>query len=157
MVQSLKHSDSEPHHQAATRLHAAAHHHHQAAHHHDRGQHEEAVKSRVRLSQTADTRLARKDSSMQQLSGHRVRSRIGKVQGAIAAALLFATALSQPNLAYAGPHGRDHRGGSGGSHGRFAALHHSFGDRHEGFGDRHEGHWFHGWRDGRFGWWWERG
>jgi hypothetical protein len=156
MVQSLRHSDSEPHHQAATRLHAAAHHHHQAAYHHGRGEHEEAVKSRVRLSQTADARLARKDPSMQQLSGHRVRPRIGKAQGAIVAALLFATALSQPNLAYAGPHGGAHGGGSSGFHGRFAGLHNSFGDRHEGFGDRREGQWFHGWRDGRFGWWWER-
>src|SRR5438105_2727871 len=54
---------------------------------------------------------------------------------AIAAALLCATVLSQPKLAYAGPHGG---GGGGGFHGG-------------GFGGFHEGG-FHGdrFRDGRF-------
>jgi hypothetical protein len=25
---------------------------------------------------------------------------------------------------------------------------------HNGFAGGHEGHWYHGWRDGRYGWWW---
>ncbi len=49
---------------------------------------------------------------MQQLSKDRARSRIGKALGTAAAALLCLVAFSQPNLAYAEPHG-----GGGGSHG----------------------------------------
>ena len=90
---------------------------------------------------------------MQQLIKHRPRPRIGRAL-AIAAALLCATALSQPNLAYAGPHGGGggfhgggfggfhgggvHGGGFGGFHGPFVGMHHGFGVRHEGFGDRRE-------------------
>ena len=78
---------------------------------------------------------------------------------AIATAVLCATALSQPNLAHAGPHGGGggggfhgggfhgggfhgggfggfHGGGFGGFHGRIAAMHEGFGERHEGFHDR---------------------
>ncbi|MGA7264203.1 MAG: hypothetical protein WA709_02990 [Stellaceae bacterium] len=77
----------------------------------------------------------------------------------IAAALLCAAALSQPNLAYAGPHGGGggggfhgggfggfHTGGMGGFHGGFARMHGG------GFGAFHGGG-FHGDRfhDGRFG------
>jgi hypothetical protein len=74
----------------------------------------------------------------------------------IAAALLCATALGGPNLAYAGPHGGGggggfhgggmggfhgggggfHGGGFGGFHGHFAGMHNGFGERHEGFRDR---------------------
>src|SRR5882724_2816159 len=50
---------------------------------------------------------------MQQLSEPRARPRIGRAL-AIAAALLCATALSEPNLASAVPHGG---GGGGGFHG----------------------------------------
>jgi hypothetical protein len=25
---------------------------------------------------------------------------------------------------------------------------------HNGFAGGHEGHWYHGWRGGRYGWWW---
>jgi hypothetical protein len=68
----------------------------------------------------------------------------------IAAALLFATALSPPNLAYAGAHGGgggfhsggfggSHGGGFGGFHGHFAGMHNGFGERHEGFRNRHFG------------------
>ena len=91
---------------------------------------------------------------MQQLIKHRPRPRIGRAL-AIAAALLCATALSQPNLAYAGPHGGGggfhgggfggfhgggvHGGGFGGFHGPFVGMHHGFGDRREDFRERHEG------------------
>ena len=50
---------------------------------------------------------------MQQLNEPRARPRIRRAL-TIAAALLCATALGQPNLAYAGPHGG---GGGGGFHG----------------------------------------
>jgi hypothetical protein len=98
---------------------------------------------------------------MQQLSEPRARPRIRRTL-AIAAALLCATALGQPNLAYAGPHGGGgggfhgggmggfhgggggfhggfHGGGFGGFHGHFAGMRNGFGERHEGFGERHEG------------------
>ena len=103
------------------------------------------------------------ESSMRQLSEHGARPRAAKVL-ATAAALLCATALSQPNLAYAGHGGGGgggghggggggfhggggggfhgggfggfHGGGFGGFHGRFAGMHNGFGERHEGFGDR---------------------
>jgi hypothetical protein len=104
------------------------------------------------------------ESSMKQLNEYRARPRIGRAL-AIAAALLCATALSQPNLAYAGPHGGGgggmggfHGGGMGGFHGggmggfhaggmggfHAGGFHHGFGGFH---GDRfHDGR-FH---DGRF-------
>jgi hypothetical protein len=105
---------------------------------------------------------------MRQSSKDRARPRIGRAL-AIVAALLCATAVSQPNLAYAGPHGGGggggfhgggggggfhgggmggfhgggfggfHGGGFGGFHGHFAGMHNGFGERHEGF------------RGGRFG------
>jgi hypothetical protein len=73
---------------------------------------------------------------MQRLIEHRARPQIGRCL-AVAAALLCATALSQPNLAYAGPHGGGggfHGGGFGGFHG---------GGFHAGFGGFHGGG-FHG-------------
>jgi hypothetical protein len=74
---------------------------------------------------------------MHQSNEHKARPRLGRGL-AIAAALLCATALSQPNLAYAGPHG-----GGGGGGGSFHGG---------GFGGFHGGG-FHGDRfhDGRFG------
>jgi hypothetical protein len=96
---------------------------------------------------------------MQQSSEHKARPKSGRAL-AIAAALLCATALSQPNLAYAGPHGGGgggfhgggfgggfhgggfggfHGGGFGGFHGHFAGMHNGFGERHEGFRDRRNG------------------
>jgi hypothetical protein len=97
---------------------------------------------------------------MQRLSELRARFRIRRAL-AIAAALLCATALSEPS-AYAGPHGGGgggfhgggmggfhgggmggfhgdggfHAGGFGGFHGHFAGVHNGFGERHEGFRDR---------------------
>jgi hypothetical protein len=71
---------------------------------------------------------------MHQSNEHKARPKNGKAL-AIAAALLCAAALSQPNLAYAGPHGGGggggfhgggfggfHGGGMGGFHGGFAGA-----------------------------------
>jgi hypothetical protein len=82
------------------------------------------------------------ESSMKQLNEYRARPRIGRAL-AIAAALLCATALSQPNPAYAG----GFHGGGGGFHGGgFGGFH--GGGFHGGF----HGGGFHGDRfhDGRF-------
>jgi hypothetical protein len=94
---------------------------------------------------------------MLRVSEHRARPRIGRALATVAAALFCATALGQPNPAYAGPHGGGggfhgggggfhgggmggfHGAGFGGFHGGFAGLHNGFGERHEGFGERHEG------------------
>src|SRR5712675_2977117 len=82
---------------------------------------------------------------MLQVSEHRARPRIGRALATVAAVLLCATALGQPNLAYAGHGGGGgggfhgggfggfHGAGFGGFHGRFAGLHNGFGERHEGF------------------------
>ena len=101
---------------------------------------------------------------MLRVSKHRARPRIGRALATVAAALLCATTLGQPNPAYAehgagggfhggggggfhgggfgGFHGGGFHGGGfhgvGGFHGGFAGLHHGFGERHEGFGERHE-------------------
>ena len=86
---------------------------------------------------------------MQQLNEYRARPRIGRAL-AIAAALLCATALSQPNPAYAGPHGG---GGGGGFHGGGGGFHgggfHAMGGFHGGgfHGSGSHGGGFH---DGRF-------
>ena len=103
---------------------------------------------------------------MQQSSEDRARPRIGTAL-TIAAALLCASAVSQPNLAYAGPHGSGggggfHGGGMGGFHGGsfggfhgagaglhgggfggfhsggFGGFHGHFAGMHNGFGDRRE-------------------
>jgi hypothetical protein len=95
---------------------------------------------------------------MHQSNEHKARPKNGKAL-AFAAALLCATALSQPNLAYAGPHGgggggRFHGGGFGGFHGGgIGGFHGGFAGMHGGgFGGFHGGG-FHGDRfhDGRFG------
>jgi hypothetical protein len=97
---------------------------------------------------------------MLQVSEHRARPRIGRALATVAAVLLCATALGQPNLAYAGHGGGGgggfhgggggfhgggmggfhgggfggfHGGGFGGFHGHFAGMHHGFGERHDGF------------------------
>src|SRR6516162_6940369 len=82
------------------------------------------------------------ESSMKQLNEYRARPRIGRAL-AIAAALLCATALSQPNPAYAG----GFHGGGGGFHGGgFGGFH--GGGFHRGFhGGGFNGDRFH---DGRF-------
>ena len=103
---------------------------------------------------------------MKQLKEYGARPRIGRAL-AIAAVLLCASALSQPNLAYAGPHGGGggfhgggvhaggfhgggfhgggfhgggfHAGGFGRFHGRFAGMHRGFDERHDGFRGRRDG------------------
>jgi hypothetical protein len=85
---------------------------------------------------------------MQQISERRSRSRIGKVLGTAAAAVLCLAVLSQPNPALAEPHGGGggfHDGSGGGFHGRggFSGFHGGF---HPGFGAFHQG----GFHDGRF-------
>src|SRR3954447_4997285 len=80
------------------------------------------------------------ESSMQQLSEHGARPRMAKVL-ATAAALLCATALGQPNPAYAGPHGGGGGGGGGFHGGGFGGFH--GGGFHAGFGGFHGGG-FHG-------------
>jgi hypothetical protein len=74
---------------------------------------------------------------MQQLSEHRAQPRMARVL-ATAAALLCATALGQPNPAYAGPHGGGGGGGGGFHGGGFGGFH--GGGFHAGFG----GGGFHG-------------
>ena len=94
---------------------------------------------------------------MQRLSEPRARPRIRRAL-AVAAALLCATALSEPNLAYAGPHGGGggggfHSGGMGGFHGGGMGGFHGGGFHGGGFhGDRFHGGRFHGDRfhDNRF-------
>ena len=87
----------------------------------------------------------------------------------IAAALLGAAVLCQPDLAHAahggggGFHGGGFHGGgfhAGGFHGGFHAgafhgggFHGSFAGLHNGFGGERGGHWYHGWHNGRYGWW----
>jgi hypothetical protein len=87
---------------------------------------------------------------MQQLSESEPRPSIGRAL-AIAAALLCAAMLSQPNLAYAGPHGGGggFHGGGGGFHG--GGFHAMAGVHGGGFGGFHGGG-FHagGFHDGRF-------
>jgi hypothetical protein len=85
-------------------------------------------------------------------SKHRVRPRVGRALAVFGAALLCAAALSQPNLAYAGPHGGGggfHGGGFGGFHG--GGFHGAGGFHGGGFGGFH-GDRFHGdrFRDNRF-------
>jgi hypothetical protein len=68
---------------------------------------------------------------MQQLGNTRVRRRMGRVLGRAAAVLLFAAALRQSGIAYAGPHG-----GGGGFHGRGEFHGGGFGRVHGGgFGE----------------------
>lgn len=83
---------------------------------------------------------------MQRLSRYRARARIGRAL-TVAAALLCATALSQPHLAYAHGGGGGFHGGGGGFHG--GGFH--GGGFHGGFGGSRGGE-FHGDRshDGRF-------
>ena len=86
---------------------------------------------------------------MQRSSEPRARPRIKRAL-AVAAALLCATALSEPNLAYAGPHGG---GGGGGFHSGGMGGFHGGGFHGGGFhGDRFHGGRFHGDRfhDNRF-------
>jgi hypothetical protein len=109
-------------------------------------QHLEEFKSRVWVVTGPESRLVEMESSMKRLSGRRARPRIGRAL-ATAAALLCATALSQPNLAYAQMHG-----GGGGFHGGGGGFH-GGGFHGGGFGGFHGGGFhrgFDGFHDGRF-------
>jgi hypothetical protein len=100
---------------------------------------------------------------MLRVSEHKARPRIGRALATVAAALLCATALGQPNPAFAGPHGGGggggfHGGGGGGFHGGgfggfhgggfhgggfggfhgVGGFHGGFAGLHHGFGERHE-------------------
>jgi hypothetical protein len=111
---------------------------------------------------------------MQQLPKNSAWTRIGRALRSTAVAVLCVAALSQPNFAYA--HGGGHGGGghggggfhggavhAGGFHG--GGLHHvshravtnvhnrTVANVHNGFGDGRGGHWYHGWHNGRYGWW----
>jgi len=98
----------------------------------------------------ANARTVQEDYAVRQLSENRARPGIGKVLGRAAAALLFATALLQPDLAKAA-----HGGGGGGFHGGGGGFHgggfHGGGFHGGGF---HGGFAGHGgnWRGGRYGW-----
>src|SRR6516225_6979778 len=85
--------------------------------------------------------------SMKQLKEYRARPRIGRAL-AIAAALLCATALSQPNPAYAG----GFHGGGGGFHGGGFGGFHGRGFHGGGFHGGFHGGGFHGdgFHDNRF-------
>jgi hypothetical protein len=69
---------------------------------------------------------------MQQLTQDRARPRTVRALARIAATLLLAAAVSQPELAHAAPYGGgSHAGGFGGFHGGgFSGLHHSVNPSH---------------------------
>jgi hypothetical protein len=108
---------------------------------------------------------------MQQLEKRKATPRKVSSVVSIAAALLGAAVFCQPDLAHArGGHGG---GGHGGFHGagfrgHVAAVHHRFADVHarhqvrvinhsvdvhRPFADIGGRHWYHGWHNGRYGWW----
>jgi hypothetical protein len=106
---------------------------------------------------------------MQRLNGNRARPATKRAVESIAAAVLCVAVAGAPNLAYA--HGGGHGGGgfhggavhAGGFHG--GGFHHvshravtnvhnrTVANVHNGFGDGRGGHWYHGWHNGRYGWW----
>ena len=113
---------------------------------------------------------------MRQSGNHKATPRKAKAVVSIAAALLGAAALFQPDLAHArggGGHGGGFHGGGfhgggfhaggfhaggfhgGGFHGRVAAVHHGIGGVHAGhWYNASNGHrWYHGWHGGHYGWW----
>src|SRR5262249_41375021 len=113
---------------------------------------------------------------MHELSNSGARARKRWPMASITAALLGAVVLCQPNLASAAPHGGGggfhggggfrggggfHAGAFGGFHGgRFHAdafrgggFHGGVAGLQNGFGNGHGGHWYHGWHNGRYGWW----
>jgi hypothetical protein len=113
---------------------------------------------------------------MKQLGNHKANPRKASSVVSIAAALLGALVLCQPDLAHArGGHGGGfHSGGfhggfhGGGFHGHVTAVDHRFADvharrqvrvlhhsvdMHHRFADIRGRHWYHGWHNGRYGWW----
>jgi hypothetical protein len=81
--------------------------------------------------------------SMQQSGGYKAAPR--KAVVGIAAALLGAAVLCQPNLSL-GAHGRGGGFLGSGFRGRAVGL-------HNGFGGYYGGRWYHGWHNRRYGWW----
>src|SRR5580698_8536164 len=71
---------------------------------------------------------------------------------ACAAIALPGAALAQHPGDHGGPHGDWHGAGVGGGHTRFAGSISHFGARD--LDAWRGGHWWHGFRDGRAGWWW---
>src|SRR6516162_6807746 len=116
-----------------------------------------------------------KELSMCELGNSRARPRKRWPMASIAAALLGAAVLCQPGLAHAarGGGGGFHGGGFGGLHGggfhsggfrgrgfgafRSGGFHGGVAGLHTGFGNGHGAHWYHGWHNGRYGWWWGDG
>ena len=105
-------------------------------------------------------------------SGARPKKR-WRVMG-IAAALLGGAVLCQPDIAHAahgggggfhGGGGGFHGGGFGGFHGggfhgggfHAGGFHGGYAGVHNGFAGGYGGHWYHGWRNGSYGWWWGDG
>jgi len=91
----------------------------------------------------------------------------------IAAALLGVAVLCQPSFAYArgggggggggfhgGGFGGFHGGGFGGFHGggfHAGGFHGGVAGAHSGFGGDYGSHWYQGWRNGQYGWFWGDG
>jgi hypothetical protein len=115
---------------------------------------------------------------MRELGNSRAQPRKRRGVVGIAAALLSAAVLWQPGLALAAAHGGGGGGGfhGGGLHGggfhaggfhaggfhvggfrgggfHAGGFHGGFAGVHRGYG----GHWYHGWRNGQYGWWWGDG
>jgi hypothetical protein len=120
---------------------------------------------------------------MRELGNSRAQPRKRRGVVSIAAALLGAAVLCQPDLALAAGHGGGGGGGfhAGGFHGggfhgggfhgggfhgggfhgggfhaggfHGGGFHGGFAGVHGGYGD----HWYHGWRNGQYGWWWGDG
>ena len=106
---------------------------------------------------------------MQQFSKNRARPRMRRALVSVAATLLGASLLCQPEFAYARGGGGGHGGGgfhgggfhaggfhAGGFHGggfHAGRFHGRFASVHDGFGYGRGGHWYHGWHNGRYGWW----
>jgi hypothetical protein len=108
---------------------------------------------------------------MQQLENRKATPKKVRSVVSIAAVLLGAAVLCQPDVAQArGGHGGGGHGGfhGGGFHGHVTAVQHRFADvhaprqvrvvhhsvdEHHHFADIRGRHWYHGWHNGRYGWW----
>ena len=87
---------------------------------------------------------------MQRLVNTKATPRKARAMVSIAAALLGAAVLCQPDLARAA------HGGGGGFHGggfHGGGFHGHVGGLRSGLGGERGGDWYHGWHNGRYGWW----
>jgi|SRR5580700_7045240 hypothetical protein len=103
-----------------------------------------------------------KESQMSELGDSKARAQKRWPVASIAAGLLAAAVLCQPDLAHAahGGGGGFHGGGFGGFHGggfHGGGFHGGVANLHNGFGGGHGGHWYHGWHNGGYGWGWGDG